>query len=314
LDAYRIDYLHIDCNDNEGVFEDIAEIRKISRTPIDLHLISEDPERYWDQVGKCKVEWVTLQYENLKAKPNFPKEPNTRFGLSLTSATPVSAFSEYADVCSFVLFMTTTPGQSGGAFNSETFRRIRQFRALFPNHKIHIDGGINAEVSFILRNMGVDAAVIGSYLFRGEFIGSAILKLRSDDVESRYCVRDFMLQGDEIPTLTEKGISFLQVLQSIDDYKMGFTMVTSETGTLEGIISNADVRKALLKHIGSLDTIEVSEMINRNPAFAFEDMNVSEMLTYIKNLPFPVLFLPVVNHAKKIVGTIKFNNLIKGES
>lgn len=314
LDAYRINYFHVDCNDNPDVFEDIRLIRSLSRTPVDMHLISPVPGNYWEHIRDAGVELLTLQYENLQAKPMIPAWLNLQKGLSLTSSTPVEVFDEYRDSFDFVLFMTTTPGQSGGSFNSETFRRIRKFRSRYPEKKIHVDGGINAEVSFILRNMGVETAVIGSYLFKGEFIGSAVLRLRSDDIESRYCVRDFMLQADEVPVIREDEMDFRRVLESIDHYRMGFTMVAGADGKLTGIISNADLRKALLRRIDDLNRIDVEAMINRQPAFAYEDMNVSEMLNYIKSLPFPVLFLPVVNHSGKITGTIKFNNLIKGES
>ncbi|HLP19530.1 MAG TPA: hypothetical protein VK174_04485, partial [Chitinophagales bacterium] len=45
LDAHGIDMLHVDCADNDKVFDDIAAIRKISSTPIDLHIISAEPEK-----------------------------------------------------------------------------------------------------------------------------------------------------------------------------------------------------------------------------------------------------------------------------
>lgn len=314
LDAYRINYFHIDCMDDAAVFNDIRNIRKYSKTPIDLHLITSTPEKYWNNIRECGVELVTFQYENLLRKPVIPADINAQIGLSLTSETHVSAFNEYADICSFILFMTTVPGKSGGAFNKDTFRRIRQFRLSHPEKKIHIDGGINAEVSFILRNMGIYAAVIGSYLFRSDFMGSAMIKLRSDDVESLYRVRDFMLQIDEVPVISPSLMSFHSVLNSIEDFRMGFTMIATEEGKLDGIISNADIRKGLLKNINALNQIDVSTLINHNPAFVYEDQSVSEMLNYIKNLTFPVLFLPVVDREKRIVGTVKFNNLIKGES
>jgi pentose-5-phosphate-3-epimerase len=314
LDAYKVDFFHIDCMDDASVFTDIQAIRGISKTPFDLHLISPDPDRYIDLITTAGVEYVTLQYENLPAFPQLFRQPGIQFGLALTSDTPVEVFGDYADCCSFVLFMTTIPGQSGGAFNSTTFKRIRKFRALFPNKKIHVDGGINAEVSFILRNMGVYTSVIGSYLFKGQFIGSAMLKLRSDDVRSRYCVRDFMLQRDEVPVIDSSHTDFRSILQSIEEFRMGFTMVADAEGRLAGIISNADVRKGLLRQIDSLDRLDTSAMINRDPAFVYEDMEVSELLNFVKNLSFPVLFLPVVDRSERIVGTIKFNNLIKGES
>lgn len=314
LDAYNVDFFHIDCMDDPSVFADIREIRKCSKTPVDLHLITSDPARYWDNIIENKVEYLTLQYENLHVRPYIPEDLPSTLGLAVVSGTPVEVFEEYADVCSFILFMTTTPGQSGGVFDSSTFRRIRQFRSLFPQAKIHVDGGVNAEVSFILRNMGVYTSVIGSYLFKGDFIGSAMMKLRSDDIKSHYHVKDFMMQRDEVPVIPLSEASFQHILQSIDDYHMGFTMLADEKGKLGGIISNADIRKGLLRNIRQLDGLDFRTLINHEPAYVYEDMTVSDLLSFVKNLSFPVLYLPVLDRENRITGTIKFNNLIKGES
>lgn len=314
LDAYHVNFFHIDCLDNPDVFDDIATIRSISKTPIDLHLITPEPEKYFDLIVKHHIENVTFQYENLKNGLTIPDYVNANFGLAITSDTNIDVFERYSDTCSFILFMTTTPGMSGGEFNRQNFKKIREFRSQYPDKKIHVDGGINAELSFIMRNMGVNAAVIGSYLFKNNFIGSAMLNLKSDNVSSHYRIRDFMLEFDEIPVIYEDELSFENVLLSIDKFKMGFTHIADKEGYLLGIITNADVRKCLIKNIGNLNNINASDMINKNPAFIYEDDTVSDVLSYIKNLRFPVLFLPVVNGQKKITGTIKFNNLIKGES
>ncbi len=314
LDAYRVNYFHIDCLDNPNVFEDINTIRTISKTPIDLHLITPDPEKYFDLIIKHQIENVTFQFENLKAGLNIPEQVKANFGLAITSDTEIKVFDRYSNICTFILFMTTTPGQSGGEFNKQNFKKIREFRSAYPDKKIHVDGGINAELSFIMRNMGVDAAVIGSYLFKTDFIGSAMLNLKRDMVKSHYRVCDFMLESDEIPVIAEENLTFEQVLVSIDEFKMGFTNIVDKKGTLLGIVTNADIRKGLIKNLGNLNQLDVYGMINRNPAFIYEEDTVSDVLTYIKNLQFPVLFLPVVDRQKKITGAIKFNNLIKGES
>jgi pentose-5-phosphate-3-epimerase/CBS domain-containing protein len=315
LDDHRVDYFHIDCNNDLNVFDDIRAIRNISTTPIDLHLITSTPELFYEQIVELGIEKVTLQFENLI--PGFipPEHLNTHLGLAITSETPVGIFEQYSRCFSFILFMTTTPGVSGGRFDKQNFRKIRQFRADFPDKDIHVDGGINEELSFILRNMGVNVAVIGSYLFKGDFIGSALLRLQSNDIESHYRIRDFMLEGDEIPVITANGnFNFLDVLTKIEAYRMGFTNVVDEMGFMLGIISNADVRKALIRHYGDLNCIQAASLINRSPALVCEDNTVTEVLEYIKKLNFPVLFLPVVDRNNKITGTIKFNNLIKGES
>jgi len=314
LDAYHVNFFHIDCLDTPEVFDDIAQIRLLSKTPIDLHLITPSPEKYFDLIEKYKIENVTFQYENLKNGLIIPDHLKSNFGLAITSETDINVFDRYSDICSFILFMTTTPGQSGGEFNKQNFKKIREFRSVYPDKKIHVDGGINAELSFIMRNMGVDAAVIGSYLFKTDFIGSAMLNLKSDIVKSHYRVCDFMLEYDEIPVITEEKLTFENVLISIDEFKMGFTNITDKKGTLLGIVTNADIRKGLIKNLGNLDRLDVHEMINKTPAYICEDDTVSDVLTYIKNLQFPVLFLPVVDRQKKITGAIKFNNLIKGES
>jgi len=47
--------MHIDCNDDLSVFEDIKRIRKISKTPIDLHIISSRPEAFFDGIIETKT-------------------------------------------------------------------------------------------------------------------------------------------------------------------------------------------------------------------------------------------------------------------
>ena len=60
LDKYNIDMLHVDFNDKKIEFnkieEDIKEIRKISNKPIDLHIISDNPNMVKDYLaGKDKL-------------------------------------------------------------------------------------------------------------------------------------------------------------------------------------------------------------------------------------------------------------------
>lgn len=314
LDAHRVNFFHIDCNDDLKVFDDIRKIRTVSKTPIDLHLITPEPEKYFPLIIENNIEYVTFQFENITREINIPAGIEAATGIAIVSETDIEIFEKYKNNFSFILFMATTPGESGGKFNKQNFKKINLFRNKYPGKKIHVDGGINEELSFILRNMGVNVVVTGSYLFRNDFIGSALLQLQSDDVESRYRVRDFMLDTDETPMLIDTSMSFFDVLKSIEDFKMGFTTVVNGEGVMQGIITNADVRRSLLRNYNNLGNISVEDMLNRNPAFLYDYETVTDFLTYIKTLDFPVLFMPVVNGHKKLVGAVKFNNLIKGES
>lgn len=314
LDALGIDYLHIDCNDDPGVFADIERIRNWSKTPVDLHIISGDPSQYFESIRKHPPELLTIQYENLLGPLSIPEDFRFRLGLAITSETEVEVFRPFADRFDFILLMATNPGRSGGTFNKEIFRKVRQARRDFPGKRIHVDGGVNAEVSFILRNMGVYAAVSGSFLLNSGNPALALLNLKLNNHESHFQVGDFMLPLEETPKLRPGQRSFGQILKSIEDAKMGFTLFVGDDGKLEGMVTNADVRRGLLRNIGKLDSIGAEDLVNTNPFSIREDATVVEMIRSIKAKGFPVNYLPVIDANGILKGSLTFNDLIKGEA
>ena len=313
LDVHGADLFHIDCNDDLSVFDDIAEIKQLSKTPVDLHIISSEPEKFFTKIEGLNVDYVTFQFENLQDELIIPDNISAKLGLAITSNTDISVFEHYAEKFDFILFMTTTPGQSGGVFDKSNFKRIRQFRQQFPDKKIHVDGGVNGEVSFILRNMGVYASVSGSYLMTSESMGAAMLNLKTHEVDSHFQVKDFMREADELPLLKLKDRNVIAILRSIEDYDVGFTILIDEDGKLDGIVTNADVRKGLLKHTDNLNNVSVEDITNTHPVTANENFSVMELLRFIKQQSFAISYLPVVDDENKVTGAVTFFNLIKGE-
>ncbi|MEM1138184.1 MAG: CBS domain-containing protein, partial [Bacteroidota bacterium] len=166
---------------------------------------------------------------------------------------------------------------------------------------------------FIIRNMGVNAAVSGSYLFNEGQVGKALLNLKNTETASHYLVKDFMRKGDEIPILNPVQRSFKDVLLSIENHNLGFTILTDDKGKLEGLISNADVRRGLIKNIDDIAKTSINDMINTKPVKVSENDTVADLLKTIKSKSFPISFLPVVNDANEVCGVITFFNLVKGE-
>ncbi len=314
LDAHRIDLFHVDCNDDPKVFDDIAKIRTISKTPVDLHIISKTPEKYFPLLEKTPCDYVTFQFEDLPAHLEVPSTIKGRLGLAITAASDIDAFDAYAPRFDFILMMATIPGKSGGEFNKDIFRKIRAFRKKYPEKRVHVDGGVNGEVSFILRNMGVYSSVSGSYLFKAETIGLALLNLKTHENESHFQVKDFMLSGDEIPMLLPGKRNFENVLRNIEEFQMGFTILVNSDYKLEGIISNADVRKGLLKRIGWLNEIVEEDITNKTPVVVNENATVVELIRLIKSKKFPITYLPVVDNDNNVTGALTFFNLVKGEA
>lgn len=312
LELHGVDYFHIDCKDDPEVFEDIKTIRKHSSLPIDLHLITDAPEQYFEQINALGIELVTLQYEALKGYI-YRGGLSAKVGLGIISTTDIQVFQTQDENYDFVLMMATIPGESGGSFDKINFRKIRQFKTAFPGKNIHVDGGVNAEVSFILRNMGVHASVVGSYLFKNQPLGAALLNLRTHDIQSHYLVGDFMRQREEAPIIGPDARDLKSVLETIESYKLGFAILEDGEKRLEGIVSNADLRREMLRNVEHPERISLSNMINRTPIVIDEQTTVSDMLMYLKTFDFPINYLPVIDDARRVKGVVSFLNLVKGE-
>ena len=312
LVAHQVDLLHVDCNDDLSVFEDIANIRTWCNLPIDLHIITENPSKYYGLLERNPVEYVTFQVENLREPLEIPTSITGKKGLAIITPTPITAFDSYSDF-DFILIMATIPGQSGGKFDRLNFSKIRQFRTKYPSKSIHVDGGVNGEVSFILRNMGVSSAVSGSYLFNGPSIGNALMNLTKREIESSFIMGDFMIPLAEAPTFEVSSCTTRSILEAVEFGQMGFALAIGEDNALNGIVSSADIRKTFLKNLDQPTHIEASAFINRQPMCVQDTATVIELLHILKKSNFPVMYLPVVNDKGQAVGIINFVNLIKGE-
>lgn len=312
LADHQVELLHVDCNDDLSVFDDIKAIRLWCELPIDLHIITDDPEKYYDYLREVPVEYVTFQFEDLKTELRIPDDISGKRGIAVTTNTSIDVFDQFPDF-DFILIMATVPGKSGGEFDKINFDKIRNFRRRYPSKSIHVDGGVNAEVSFILRNMGVTSSVSGSYLFKSKSVGNALMNLTKREVESHFKIKDFMIPLDQAPVVNTTDLNLRNALKSIEDGRFGFTMVTSDSGIFKGIISNADVRKGLLKHLNDLSELTAEECINTSPKTILEESTVLEMLQLIKGTSFPIMYLPVLNKDGFATGIVTFVNLIKGE-
>lgn len=311
LSAHRVDLLHVDCNDDLSVFEDIRSIRSWCSIPIDLHIITSNPSKYYQYLRETPVEYVTFQLENLEEKLEIPEDILGKKGLSIVTPTPIESFDAYAQF-DFILLMATVPGQSGGVFDPINFKKILDFQKKYPSKSVHVDGGVNGEVSFILRNMGVHTSVSGSFLFNAPSIGHALMDLTKRNVDSQFLIKDFMIPFEETPTIDSKA-TFIEVLKSIEKGNWGFTLVIENQNELKGIVSNADIRKCLIRTNGNTEKESVVELMNANPIVVSEHANVNQLLQIIKSVSFPIQYLPVVDNEMKAKGIITFMNLIKGE-
>ncbi|MCB0739121.1 MAG: CBS domain-containing protein [Bacteroidetes bacterium] len=313
LDALHVDMFHIDCNDDETVFNDIKQIKSLSQTPIDLHVITPTPSKYWQLISECKPGRVSFQLEDLEEELIFPADNEIEWGIAIKTPTDISTFEKFKDSAQFALIMATTPGQSGGVFNRENFQKIRDFRRNYPNHGIEVDGGVNDEVSFILRNYGVHVAVVGSYLMKHDVQGRALSLLKHEQVDSHFLVKDMMITKAHLPVLNISNQSVVSILETNEQYKMGYCLFIDDSGHFMGISTNADMRKGLLKHPENFNELKASEIINAQAIRINENRTIKEMFQLLRSKNQTISYLPVINDQGQLTGAINFNTLIKGE-
>ena len=177
---------------------------------------------------------------------------------------------------------------------------------------MHVDGGVNDEVAFVLRSLGVSCAVSGSYLTGTDIVGHALLKLKTGIKEVHYKVSDFMYRINEIPVLHQDQLSLRSVLEKIEYYKMGFVFIVTEKEKLYGIVTDGDVRRLLLNNLDKLEELKAVPFVNQNPLVVNGSDSISTMFEIINSHKRPILFFPVIDDKEKLIGAVSFNNLVKG--
>ncbi|MCS6934604.1 MAG: CBS domain-containing protein [Chitinophagales bacterium] len=312
LDALRVDMLHFDVHDDDSVFATLRQVRSLSATPIDLHIITPTPEKYIPHIDDLKIEYVSFQFESLRRPFTLPAMPNTKWGLCVKAATPAEQYAAILPGFEFLQVMCTTPGVSGGTFHKENFRLINEILGRFPDKEIFVDGGVNDEIAFVLRLMGVRGIVTGSYLANHRSLGAGLLNLhRAPESVSELTVGDFCMPASHMPVIAEHDCKLQRVLETIENYRRGFVLVTDDTLRLRGVITNADVRRALLRTACRAEDIRPEHLINRQPVVLHHRASLQDMIRLVNHLNFIILFLPVVDENQKIHGVILLNHLTR---
>lgn len=186
LEVAHTDYFHIDVMDgkfvesdtNNRMIEYTNQIKQISNLPIDVHLMVEDVEKYVEEYMPYMPNIITFHYEACKNKEDilklvsYIKDKGVKVGLAISPNTQVEKIYEFLPFIHMVLIMTVEPGKGGQKLIPETLEKVRKLNE-FRNENnlefdIEADGGINLETMPIVKEAGVDIAVVGSGIIKTE--------------------------------------------------------------------------------------------------------------------------------------------------
>ncbi|MGD2272561.1 MAG: ribulose-phosphate 3-epimerase [Desulfobacterales bacterium] len=178
VEAAGADWIHADVMDGHFVPNItigpivVAAVRKVTRLPIDVHLMIENPERYIADFAKAGADYISVQVEtctHLNRTVNMIKECGARAGAVLNPSTALSTLEWILDDVHYVLIMSVNPGFGGQEFISKGIEKVAALRRMIQQggHStlIEIDGGINKDTIADVSRAGADVFVAGSAIF-----------------------------------------------------------------------------------------------------------------------------------------------------
>ena len=190
-EAAGVDWIHVDVMDGHFVpnltigLPVLAAIRKITRLPLDVHLMISNPHLYIQEYIEAGADWLGVQVEaawHLERLIQQIKELGARATVVLNPATPLASIEVILGEVDMVLLMTVNPGYSGQKFIPATLPKIRKLREMIDsqglNVLIQVDGGVHLNTVDALVAAGVDVLVSGSSVFDGGDIAGNVRRLR----------------------------------------------------------------------------------------------------------------------------------------
>ncbi len=189
VEAAGADWIHVDVMDGHFVPNltmgphVVAAVRRVTRLPIDVHLMIEQPERYVEAFVKAGADQI---YVHVEISPHLHRTLQQihglgkRAGVVLNPATPVATIGEVLDMIDTVLVMTVNPGFGGQSFIPRSPAKIREMRTALDQAGvpalIAVDGGIDVDTAPAVVAAGARVLIAGTAVFKGA--GKAARALR----------------------------------------------------------------------------------------------------------------------------------------
>ena len=175
------DYIHVDIMDGKFVENKNYDIKDISLflrenvKPLDVHLMCCDLEKYIVEYADLMPEFITFHLEatdKVNEMIDMIHSYGIKCGISIKPNTSVKELLPYLDKIELVLIMSVEPGKGGQKFMPIALDKIKYLKDIKDKHNfqylIEVDGGINVNTAKLVKDVGCDVIVVGTYLMNSE--------------------------------------------------------------------------------------------------------------------------------------------------
>jgi arabinose-5-phosphate isomerase len=119
-------------------------------------------------------------------------------------------------------------------------------------------------------------------------------------------VEKLMHAGEKLPRVAP-DTAMAQVFHEMSAKKLGMTTVVNADGTLEGILTDGDLRRLMEKHGGTVVNMKLADCMTRNPLTIGPDVLASEALTLMEKRRITSVI--VLDDTRKVLGVVHLHDL-----
>ena len=120
-------------------------------------------------------------------------------------------------------------------------------------------------------------------------------------------VADLMISDERMPVISQEK-SFLDVVKYISEKRLGCAVLTDEKGTMQGVLTDGDIRRILLAH-HNVENIVAKEVMTKSPKTVSAESIATKALAIMEK--YSITSLAVVDENNKPVGLIHVHDLLK---
>jgi ribulose-phosphate 3-epimerase len=150
----------------------LESLRKITRLPIDAHLMISEPVRYLRTFVEAGANSISVHAEVCDDLPEIAaqiRELGARASVAINPETPVERVLAVAEHLDMILVMSVHPGFAGQSFIAESLEKLRAVRREIQRRglkvDVQVDGGVKIDNIRAAAEAGANVFVSGSGIF-----------------------------------------------------------------------------------------------------------------------------------------------------